>query len=195
MPVPITMPVPEPAAPEVSIPPPPTIPRVYPPPIIPNPNPLFITIQTVTPTIPQSTIIPSSARPQGPDLVRRPTQEKTIVRRPSTESDRTVVSHAESKKDERDFPNALPDLPAPRRKGESYWEARGQHLYEDLSTRPKLKETFPSEALRFSESRPGITWNVLLPPSTAVAVSVADGICPMEEADLSSPATTPPLKV
>ncbi|KAG8900923.1 hypothetical protein FRC00_010125 [Tulasnella sp. 408] len=190
------MPVPEPVGPPISVPPPPppSLRRVAPP-AVPIPALRPSVIETAPLVITGRSVAPSLARP----VSRVPTQithrERTVVRRPSTDSERTAVAHTQQTQRKQDAPNALPDLPAPRKKGESYWVARGQHLYEDVSTQPKLKDTFPCGALLFSDSCPRIQWNILFPPSTAVDMTVGDGMSTLKEKYLDSPATTPPLKV
>ncbi|KIO20477.1 hypothetical protein M407DRAFT_29884 [Tulasnella calospora MUT 4182] len=194
MPVPITMPIPEPVRPPISVLPAPSLRRIAMPAVsTPAPRPNVV---GTTPSIAAGrSIAPSTA----PPLSRVPTQvthrERTLVHRPSTDSERTAVAHTQQTQRNQDPSNALPDLPAPRKKGESYWAARGQHLYEDLTSQPKLKETFPCGALVFSDSCPRIRWNILFPPSTAVDMTVGDGMSPLKEKYLDSPATVPSLKV
>ncbi|KAG8948577.1 hypothetical protein FRC04_009479 [Tulasnella sp. 424] len=164
MPVPITMPVPEPSGPPVSVPPAPSSRRLVTT-AVPAPIPTFTMVQTVPQVIPGKTPAPSTTRPVSRVPTPVTNREGTDVRRPSTESDRTVVAQTQEEKRKYDAPNALPDLPASRKKGESYWEARGQHLYEDTAERPRLDMT------------------------------VGDGMNPLKEEYLNEPATVPWLKV
>ncbi|KAG8896099.1 hypothetical protein FRC01_012008, partial [Tulasnella sp. 417] len=137
MPVPITMPVPEPVGPPISVPPAPGIQGVAAP-SAPIPALRLNVIEAVPLVIGGKSFAPSIA----PPLSRVPTpvsthRERTLARHPSTDSERTAVTHTKQPQSKQDASKALPDLPAARKKGESYWVARGQHLYEDLSPQPK----------------------------------------------------------
>lgn len=58
-----------------------------------------------------------------------------------------------------------------------------------------VQNTFPCGTLMFSDSCPRIQWNILFPPSTAVDMTVGDGMNPLKEEYLNEPATVPWLKV